>query len=74
MSLDREQSLKEALKSIEKQYGKGAVMVMGENPVEKMEVMNPTLIDYMKSAVSSSEVNDYECIKENLYNIFHGKA
>lgn len=44
------------------------------NVVEKMEVMNPTLIDYMKSAVSSSEVNDYECIKENLYNIFHGKA
>ena len=40
MSLDREQSLKEAMKAIEKQYGKGAVMVLGEEHVEKMEVIS----------------------------------
>ena len=33
MSVNREQSLKEALKNIEKQYGKGAVMVLGNEPV-----------------------------------------
>ena len=43
------------------------------NVVEKMECMNPDLIDYMKSEVSSTEVNDYECIKQNLYDIWHGK-
>ena len=40
MSLDREQSLKEALKAIEKQYGKGSVMVMGEENVEKIDVIS----------------------------------
>ncbi len=44
------------------------------NVVEKMECMNPDLIDYMKSAVSNTEINDYECIKQNLYDIVHGKA
>lgn len=43
------------------------------NVVEKYECMNPDLIAYLKSSVDSSEVNAYECIKENLYNVWHGK-
>ena len=38
MNKEREQSLKEALKSIEKQYGKGSVMVLGENPNTTIDV------------------------------------
>ena len=40
MNKEREQSLKEALKSIEKQYGKGAVMVLGENPNTQLDVIS----------------------------------
>jgi len=40
MSLDREQSLKEALKNIEKQYGKGAVMMMDGDQIQPMEVIS----------------------------------
>ena len=40
MSVDREQSLKEALKNIEKQYGKGAVMVLGNEPVSQLDVIS----------------------------------
>ena len=40
MNKEREQSLKEALKSIEKQYGKGSVMVLGENPNTQLEVIS----------------------------------
>ena len=40
MSVNREQSLKEALKSIEKQYGKGAVMVLGNEPVAELDVIS----------------------------------
>ena len=40
MSDNREQSLKEALKSIEKQYGKGAVMVLGNEPVAQLDVIS----------------------------------
>ena len=40
MNKEREQSLKEALKSIEKQYGKGSVMVLGENPNTKIDVIS----------------------------------
>ena len=39
MSTNREQSLKEALKNIEKQYGKGAVMVLGNEPVAQLDVI-----------------------------------
>ena len=39
MSVNREQSLKEALKNIEKQYGKGAVMVLGNEPVAQLDVI-----------------------------------
>ena len=37
---DRDQALKEALKSIEKQYGKGSVMVMGDDKVEALDVIS----------------------------------
>lgn len=37
---DRDQALKEALKSIEKQYGKGSVMVMGDDKVESLDVIS----------------------------------
>jgi len=37
MSSERNQSLKDALKAIEKQYGKGSVMVLGESQVEQIE-------------------------------------
>ena len=40
MSDNREQSLKEALKSIEKQYGKGSVMVLGNEPVSQLDVIS----------------------------------
>ena len=40
MSTNREQSLKEALKNIEKQYGKGAVMVLGNEPVAELDVIS----------------------------------
>lgn len=40
MAVDRDQALKEALKSIEKQYGKGSVMVMGEDKVEDLDVIS----------------------------------
>ena len=40
MSNNREQSLKEALKSIEKQYGKGAVMLLGNEPESKLDVIS----------------------------------
>ena len=40
MSDNREQSLKEALKSIEKQYGKGSVMVLGDEQVTTMETIS----------------------------------
>ena len=44
MSKEKGQSLKdslqEALKSIEKQYGKGAVMVLGDNPNTQIEVIS----------------------------------
>ena len=40
MSNERELSLKEALKSIEKQYGKGAVMKLGDSEVGPMEVIS----------------------------------
>ena len=40
MNKEREQSLKEALKSIEKQYGKGSVMVLGENPNTTIDVIS----------------------------------
>ena len=40
MSTNREQSLKEALKNIEKQYGKGAVMVLGNEPVAQLDVIS----------------------------------
>jgi len=40
MSTERNQSLKEALKAIEKQYGKGSVMVLGENQVEHIEAIS----------------------------------
>ena len=40
MSKERELSLKEALKSIEKQYGKGAVMKLGDGEVGPMEVIS----------------------------------
>ena len=40
MSTNREQSLKEALKNIEKQYGKGAVMVLGNEPVTQLDVIS----------------------------------
>ena len=40
MSTNREQSLKEALKNIEKQYGKGAVMVLGNEPVVALDVIS----------------------------------
>lgn len=40
MSVNREQSLKEALKSIEKQYGKGAVMVLGNEPTMELDVIS----------------------------------
>ena len=40
MSVNREQSLKEALKNIEKQYGKGAVMVLGNEPVANLDVIS----------------------------------
>ena len=40
MSDNREQSLKEALKNIEKQYGKGAVMVLGNEPVAQLDVIS----------------------------------
>ena len=40
MSNERELSLKEALKSIEKQYGKGAVMKLGDGEVGPMEVIS----------------------------------
>lgn len=39
MSNDRESSLKEALKSIEKQYGKGSIMVLGDEHVAPMDVI-----------------------------------
>ena len=39
MSVNREQSLKEALKNIENQYGKGAVMVLGNEPVAQLDVI-----------------------------------
>ncbi len=39
MNTNREQSLKEALKNIEKQYGKGAVMVLGNEPVSQLDVI-----------------------------------
>lgn len=40
MSLDREHSLKEALKSIEKQYGKGSIMVLGDDSIMPMDVIS----------------------------------
>ena len=40
MSTNREQSLKEALKNIEKQYGKGAVMVLGNEPTIELDVIS----------------------------------
>ena len=40
MSVNREQSLKEALKNIEKQYGKGAVMVLGNEPIAQLDVIS----------------------------------
>ena len=40
MSTNREQSLKEALKNIEKQYGKGAVMVLGNEPIAQLDVIS----------------------------------
>ena len=40
MSVNREQSLKEALKNIEKQYGKGAVMVLGNEPAVQLDVIS----------------------------------
>ena len=40
MSTNREQSLKEALKNIEKQYGKGAVMLLGNEPEQKLDVIS----------------------------------
>ena len=40
MSTNREQSLKEALKNIEKQYGKGAVMVLGNEPTMELDVIS----------------------------------
>ena len=40
MSNERELSLKEALKSIEKQYGKGAVMKLGDEEIGPMEVIS----------------------------------
>ena len=40
MNTNREQSLKEALKNIEKQYGKGAVMVLGNEPVAQLDVIS----------------------------------
>ena len=40
MSDNREQSLKEALKNIEKQYGKGAVMVLGNEPAVQLDVIS----------------------------------
>ena len=38
--VNRDQSLKEALKNIEKQYGKGAVMVLGNEPVAQLDVIS----------------------------------
>ena len=40
MNVNREQSLKEALKNIEKQYGKGAVMVLGNEPIAQLDVVS----------------------------------
>ena len=40
MNTNREQSLKEALKNIEKQYGKGAVMVLGNEPAMELDVIS----------------------------------
>ena len=40
MNTNREQSLKEALKNIEKQYGKGAVMVLGNEPAMELDVVS----------------------------------
>ena len=40
MNVNREQSLKEALKNIEKQYGKGAVMVLGNEPIAQLDVIS----------------------------------
>ena len=39
MSDEKAKALSEALKQIEKQYGKGAVMILGENIDEKIEVI-----------------------------------
>ncbi len=39
MSEDREKALADAFKAIEKQYGKGAVMKLGEKAIEKLEVI-----------------------------------
>ena len=39
MSDEKAKALAEALKSIEKQYGKGAVMILGDNIDEKIEVI-----------------------------------
>ena len=39
MAEDREKALQEALKAIEKQYGKGAVMKLGDHVDEKIEVI-----------------------------------
>lgn len=39
MSDEKAKALAEALKSIEKQYGKGAVMILGDNMDEKIEVI-----------------------------------
>ena len=38
--VNRDQSLKEALKNIEKQYGKGAVMVLGDEPQLELDVIS----------------------------------
>ena len=49
MNKEREQSLKEALKSIEKQYGKGSVMVLGDNVPTVAPLVAETSIVYAAS-------------------------
>ena len=40
MTAEKEKALAEALKAIEKQYGKGAVMVLGNEPTMELDVIS----------------------------------
>ena len=51
MAEDKQKMLDEALKQIEKQFGKGSIMKLGGKVDENMEVIATGLVDYFKGLI-----------------------